>query len=325
MHEIQQFLSLYADYSNKEEQSHIIRSLTEPIDYIIGLPGKKIRPLLCLLGYARHNQLIEDALPAAHALELFHNFTLMHDDMMDAADLRRGQPTVHLKFNTSQAILSGDAMMILAYQYLFKATNKAQTHRIGTLFSKVAMDICIGQQMDMDFENERSVTTDEYLEMVRLKTAVLLGASLQIGSLLGGGTEEEAKLLYEYGVTLGVAFQIQDDYMDLYGSTDQVGKVNGGDILRNKKTHLVCSYLQNATTAQQSTLHQLLDATSTDPEEKIAAVKDLFAIVGHKEKIQSEIKTRFDLAQTILDSIPDPSNNNQTLALLAEEIKHRRK
>jgi geranylgeranyl diphosphate synthase type II len=212
--------------------------LYAPVAYSLMIGGKRLRPALMLHTASLFSEDINHVLPAAMAIEIFHNFTLLHDDIMDRADVRRGLPTVHKKYNENAAILSGDAMSILAFKYLAKG-NGAGFHDLLSLFSKTAIEVCEGQQLDMDFETRDDVTVDEYLEMIRLKTAVLIACSLKIGAILSNASAEDADLLYEYGIHIGLAFQLQDDWLDVYGNPDIFGKKQGGDICANKKTYLL--------------------------------------------------------------------------------------
>lgn len=243
------------------------RGLYDPIQYIMSLGGKRIRPLLMLMATEAVGSDMKLALDGAMAVELFHNFTLLHDDIMDDAPLRRGQQTVHEKYSVNTAILSGDAMMILAYQ----ALGKYQRADVFEIFSKMAIEVCEGQQMDMDFEVRGDVTIPEYIEMIKLKTSVLIGAALQIGALLGGATAKGAQHLYEYGVNIGIAFQIQDDVLDTYGSP-KVGKQKCGDIIQNKKTYLYLKALELSTEADKAELLSLYSHSPADPAAKIEEV-----------------------------------------------------
>ena len=245
--------------------------LYAPIRYILELGGKRIRPLLMLMAAEAVGSDMKIALDGAMAVELFHNFTLLHDDIMDDAPLRRGQQTVHEKYSVNSAILSGDAMMILAYQ----AIGKYQRAEIYDIFSKMAIEVCDGQQMDMDFEVRDDVTIGEYIEMIKLKTSVLIGAALQIGALLGGASEAAAQHMYEYGVNVGIAFQIQDDVLDTYGSP-KVGKQKCGDIIQNKKTYLYLKALELSTEADQKALLALYNQSPTDPTAKIQDVLRIY-------------------------------------------------
>ena len=246
--------------------------LYEPCKYLLQLGGKRVRPVLCLMGNELFGEINADAWHAGYAIELFHNFSLIHDDIMDKAPLRRGKQTVHEKYGLTAGILSGDVMNIYAYEQL--AQVKTSLPQILRLFNKTAIEVCEGQQWDMDFEARNDVHIDEYIYMITLKTSVLLACALKMGALIGGATEGNANKLYEFGKNLGIAFQLQDDYLDAYGATDKLGKQNGGDIKANKKTYLLLKALENSSIAQRTSLDQLLNS---DDEGKVAATLQLFS------------------------------------------------
>lgn len=260
------------------------RELYEPCAYILRLGGKRIRPALLLLGHELFADDLEAALPAAAAVELFHNFTLMHDDIMDAAPLRRGQPTVHTKYDVNTGILSGDVMLIHAYRFLAQSADAQTIAPLLDVFNRTAIEVCEGQQMDVNFEARADVSIPEYIRMIELKTAVLLGAALEMGAICARAPQADAEHLYHFGRLAGIAFQIQDDYLDTYGDPATFGKQVGGDILQNKKTLLVLKTLETASSADRDQLSNLLSAgtplekTSSleNPAAKIAAVRDIF-------------------------------------------------
>ncbi|MDB5197063.1 MAG: polyprenyl synthetase [Flaviaesturariibacter sp.] len=224
------------------------QTLYNPASYFLGLGGKRVRPVLCLMGNELFDEINPDAWQVATAIELFHNFTLIHDDIMDNAPLRRGMQTVHDKFGSSTALLAGDVMLVVAYEYLNKVTTTGKyNYSINHLFNKTAKEVCEGQQLDMDFEKESVVHFDEYLNMINLKTSVLLAASLKLGAILGGAGERNQNLIYEFGRKLGLAFQVQDDYLDAFGDPEKFGKQVGGDIKSNKKTFLLIHAMETAT------------------------------------------------------------------------------
>ena len=247
-------------------------SLYEPNEYFLQLGGKRIRPVLCLMGNELFDDIKPDAWEVAHAIELFHNFTLIHDDIMDKAPLRRGMPTVHTKYGESTALLAGDVMLVVAYDYLNKISS-GFLHQILHIFNKTAKEVCEGQQQDMNFEKKTYVSLDEYLKMIELKTSVLLAASLQMGAILGGAGLRNQNLLYEFGRKLGIAFQIQDDYLDAFGDPQKFGKQTGGDILANKKTFLLIHALETADQSQKKELEFLLN---NNPENKIKKVLEIY-------------------------------------------------
>ena len=246
-------------------------SLYDPNEYFLKLGGKRIRPVLCLMGNELFDEVKEDAWHVGTAIELFHNFTLIHDDIMDKAPLRRGMETVHSKYGESTALLAGDVMLVTAYEELNKISIE-YLKSILTLFNKTAKEVCEGQQMDMDFEKMDKVSMDEYITMITLKTSVALAASLQTGAILGGAGERNQHLLYDFGKKLGIAFQIQDDYLDAFGDPDKFGKQVGGDILSNKKTFLLLHALETATAHQQKELRDLLTASSDSKIEKVLQI-----------------------------------------------------
>ncbi len=279
-------------------------NLHSPISYILNLGGKRIRPVLLLLSANAFGKSSEKAMPAALAIELFHNFTLMHDDIMDAAPLRRGKATVHEKWNTNTAILSGDAMMIEAYK-LLTLMPAAQLPEMLGLFNATAMEVCQGQQHDMDFEIRDNVSLQEYLDMIALKTAVLLGSSLKLGAIVGGAAPREADLLYTFGKMAGMGFQIQDDYLDAFGDALLVGKQTGGDILANKKTCLIIRAMEKASPAQRQELSALyFGRNQYKPEVKVAKVLELFHSLKIDEETLALSKSYFAQAEQALSELP---------------------
>ncbi len=246
-------------------------SLYEPSEYFLKIGGKRIRPVLCLLGNELFSDLNPDAFLAANAVELFHNFSLVHDDMMDEASLRRGQPTVHTKYDSNTALLVGDIMVIRAYEYL-QGIQSNHLSKILGLFNQTAREVCEGQQLDMDYAKRNTVTLEEYIHMITLKTSVLLAASLQMGAIIGGAGDHNCNHLYEFGKKLGIAFQIQDDYLDAFGDAKLFGKEAGGDIKQNKKTFLLIRALETANAVQLETLNKLLAADSEDKVEKVLEI-----------------------------------------------------
>ncbi len=260
-------------------------TLYDPCRYFLGLGGKRIRPVLCLMGNELFGEIMEDAWHAAAGLELFHNFTLIHDDIMDKAPLRRGFETVHAKYDLSTGILSGDVMSIYAYQHIAKVRHALP--EVLAAFNKMAIEVCEGQQWDMDFERQDDVSLDAYLRMIELKTSVLLATSIQIGALLGGATAGSADKLYEFGKNLGMAFQLQDDYLDAFGDTEKTGKQQGGDIRDNKKTFLLLTALDRADGAQRQEINRLMKTEDADKVPGMLAVfSDLGVDVSCREMVQ---------------------------------------
>ena len=268
------------------------RSLFDPITYTLSLGGKRIRPALALMACDLFGGKNEDVLQPALGLEVFHNFTLLHDDLMDEADRRRDKPTVHKLWNPNVAILSGDAMLICAYQLVAKANDKA----ILELFSRTALEICAGQQYDMEFESRSDVTEEEYLEMIRLKTAVLLACALKVGAMIGGATTADADALYDYGIHIGLAFQLQDDLLDGYGDPKTFGKNIGGDILCNKKTFLLINALSVASEEQRQVMEDWMARKTYDAQEKIAAFTNLYNELSIRDLTERRIEDYYRMA-----------------------------
>ena len=268
------------------------RSLFDPITYTLSLGGKRIRPALALMACDLFGGKNEDVLQPALGLEVFHNFTLLHDDLMDEADRRRDKPTVHKLWNPNVAILSGDAMLICAYQLVAKANDKA----ILELFSRTALEICAGQQYDMEFESRSDVTEEEYLEMIRLKTAVLLACALKVGAMIGGASAADADALYDYGIHIGLAFQLQDDLLDVYGDPKTFGKNIGGDILCNKKTFLLINALSVASEEQRQVMEDWMARKTYDAQEKIAAFTNLYNELSIRDLTERRIEDYYRMA-----------------------------
>ena len=279
------------------------QGLFAPIDYTLRLGGKRLRPLLCCVATATFSPEWQRALPAAAALEIFHNFTLLHDDLMDRSPLRRGQETVFRRWGDNTAILSGDAMSIEAYASLAEIEEKALLGVIVPLFSQMALEVCIGQQLDMEFETRSEVRPEEYMEMIRLKTSVLLGASLQIGALIGGAQPAEALRLYEAGVQLGLAFQIQDDLLDVYGDEQTFGKPIGGDIIHAKKTLLLLYTLEQLQGDALSELHSILALSPEERVGKVDRVRQLYDEAGTRAYAEGEVQRLTDKAFSLIDQM----------------------
>ncbi len=296
-------------------------SLYDPAQYILGLGGKRVRPVAVLMGNELVDTINPDAWHVAAAVEVFHNFTLVHDDIMDKAPLRRGLPTVHAKYGNDTALLAGDVMLVVAYDYLNKI-KKDFLHRIITLFNKTAKEVCEGQQIDMDFEKRARVSLDEYVHMIGLKTSVLLAASLQLGAMLGGAGEGNQQHLYQFGKNLGIAFQVQDDYLDAFGDPDKFGKQVGGDILANKKTFLLIHAMETANAAQQTELDELLNGNAPDKVERMLA---LYRACG-ADKWAGELKEKY-LRQALghMEDIAVVSTRKQPLKDLAAFLISREK
>ena len=296
--------------------------LYEPVRYILSLGGKRIRPALVILACDLFAGAVEPALIPAMAIELFHNFTLMHDDIMDRSELRRGSPAVHVKYNENIAILSGDVMSILASRLINQAPGVV-LNMVHDIYTRTAMQVCEGQQMDMNFEKLPAVSEQEYLSMIELKTAVLIAASLKIGAILGGASQRDAEDLYEYGRNLGIAFQLQDDLLDTYGDTEVMGKNKGTDIVDNKKTFLVVQALNLASPAQRKELTGWLEARKFDPGEKIRAVTAILDALHVKEVTRERIQGYYKQALASLKNLNKPEELKSELYNFAGFLMNR--
>ncbi len=289
MYAITDYQSFFIEYLKKQSITKEPQNLYMPIDYILHLGGKRMRPVLTLMAAEIFDVSYVEALPAAMAVEVFHNFSLVHDDIMDAAPLRRGQVTVHEKWDLNTGILSGDAMLILAYQY-FEQYEPVIFRDLAKLFSKTALEVCEGQQLDVDFEVRDDVTIPEYLQMIQYKTAVLVAAALKMGAIVADTTKENADLIYEFGLNLGLAFQLQDDYLDAFGDPETFGKQVGGDIIENKKTYLYLKAMQFSSESQKVQLKGFFGVQLDNSEEKIEAVKEIFNESGASKMTQEAIE-----------------------------------
>jgi geranylgeranyl diphosphate synthase type II len=295
-------------------------AILKPVNYILGLGGKRIRPLLTLLSAQAFSDDIDDAIYPAIAMEVFHNFTLMHDDIMDNAPIRRGQPTVHEKWNRDVAILSGDAMLIQAYQLIMKTKSECLADVLET-FNTTALEVCVGQQLDMDFQFRNDVSVDEYIEMIRLKTSVLLGGSMKIGAIIGGASESDRQAIYNFAIALGLSFQLWDDYLDTFGETSKIGKKVGGDILANKKTYLMISAFALANAEQKSIL--LAQQDNINSEEKIQIVQSIFRDLKLDSRITQEADLYFHKAISELNLIAVEDMKKESLRQLAQALHKR--
>lgn len=311
------FKELVEIFSEKFKVSHFPAqpaTLYEPGNYFLSIGGKRIRPVICLMGNELFGEIHPNAYDAATAIELFHNFTLMHDDIMDKATLRRGVPTVHVKYNDSTALLTGDVMMIVAYEYLARL-DKNILPRILQLFNRTAREVCEGQQLDMDFEQRTDVSLAEYIRMIELKTSVLVAASLQTGAILGGASEGNCHHLYEFGRNLGIAFQVQDDYLDAFGDPEKFGKEPGGDIRQNKKTFLLLHALEVADAGQRTKLHRLMEENPADKVEQVLAI---FRECNVDEWARNLKQQYLDAAHQHLEAVAVTSRRKVHLAELAD-------
>lgn len=297
-------------------------SLYEPIKYVLSLGGKRIRPVLMLLAYQLYKDDAESIMPTACGLETYHNYTLLHDDLMDNANLRRGHETVHRRWDANTAILSGDSMLVLAYQRIAQC-RKEKLSEVLSLFTETALEIGEGQQYDMDFETRLDVTEDEYIEMIRLKTSVLLACAMKIGAILADASDEDADLLYKYGEKVGLAFQLQDDYLDVYGDTEVFGKAIGGDIMSNKKTYMLINAYQKADEKQREELHHWITAAEPVAAEKIAAVTRLYNEIGIDRLAKEKIAQYFAESETYLNKVSVSEERKTELRKYAAQLLNR--
>ena len=297
--------------------------LYKPIKYIVSLGGKRLRPILTLMICDFFEKDYKEALPAALAIELFHNFSLIHDDIMDEAPLRRGKETVHNKWDLNTGILSGDAMLILAYQ-LFEKYEPKKFSELAKLFSTTALQVCEGQQYDVDFETRNNVTIPEYLKMIEYKTAVLLGAAMKMGTIVAEAKENCKENSYEFGRNLGIAFQLQDDYLDCFGNPETFGKQVGGDIITNKKTFLYLKTLENCNDSEAQELVRLFSSTPKDPTDKIKKVKDLYVKSGAAEDSLQEIFTYTEKANSIIERLNISNENKLILKMFSDQLMNRK-
>lgn len=298
------------------------QNLYEPIHYILELGGKRLRPVLTLMTAEIFNCDYKKALDAALSIEVFHNFSLVHDDIMDAAPLRRGKQTVHEKWDLNTGILSGDAMLIMAYQ-LFENYDAHIFRALAKLFSKTALEVCEGQQYDVDFETRDDVTIPEYLKMIEYKTAVLVGAAMKMGAIVANASEEEQDKIYEFGRLLGIAFQLQDDYLDAFGDPETFGKQVGGDIIENKKTYLYLKALEFSNASDSHQLKQLFSVNLEDNSDKIETIKTFFISTGSAEATQKEIKNYTQKAFTVLDSLMVSEDKKENLKTFGNNLMNR--
>jgi geranylgeranyl diphosphate synthase type II len=312
----------FSDYFLQQDFFRQPKNLYEPIGYILNLGGKRIRPILTLMAAEIFDTPLQKALPAAMAVEVFHNFSLVHDDIMDDAPLRRGKATVHEKWDLNTGILSGDAMLILAYQF-FENYEPAVFKALAKLFSKTALEVCEGQQYDVDFENRDDVTIVEYLKMIEFKTAVLVAAALKMGAIIAETTTENANLIYDFGLNLGIAFQLQDDYLDCFGNPETFGKQVGGDIIENKKTYLYLKTVEFAKPAEREELLHLYSIQPQDNAEKIASVKEIFIQTGAATATQKAIEAFTLKSFETLEKMEISDEKKKALQTFGEALMNR--
>ncbi|BAO75226.1 polyprenyl synthetase family protein [Winogradskyella sp. PG-2] len=313
------FISYLEDFTVDKEP----KNLYTPINYILRLGGKRLRPVLTLMTAEVFGEEAAEAMNAALSVEVFHNFSLVHDDIMDDAPLRRGKETVHEKWDVNTGILSGDAMLILAYQ-LFENYEPNTFQALAKLFGKTALEVCEGQQYDVDFETRNDVTIQEYLKMIEYKTAVLVGAAMKMGAIVAKASSEDQKAIYDFGRYLGVAFQLQDDYLDAFGNPETFGKQVGGDIIENKKTYLYLKTLELGSASEQSSLVNTMSDNSISDETKVKIVKDLFNNSGASETTQIAVKHYTTKAFKVLEGLNVSEDKKQLLRLFGEQLMNRR-
>ncbi len=298
------------------------QSLYDPVKYVLSIGGKRVRPVLMLLAYNMYKEDPERILMPACALETYHNYTLLHDDLMDNADVRRGVPTVHRKWDANTAILSGDSMLVLAYHRMLQCDADKQPE-VMSLFTETALEIGEGQQYDMEFENRNDVTEAEYIEMIRLKTSVLLACALKIGAILAGASSEDADNLYKFGEQIGLAFQLQDDLLDVYGDPKVFGKAVGGDITCNKKTYMLINAFQRANDNQRAELERWVTAKDFDRNEKVAAVTDIYNQIGIRQICEEKINYYFEESKKYLANVNVADERKEILRQYTAEMMKR--
>ena len=300
------------------------KSLYDPIEYVLAAGGKRIRPSFVLMAYNLFHDDVDRILPVATALETYHNYTLLHDDLMDKADMRRGRPTVHKKWDDNTAILSGDTMLVLAYEHLAKCDTKYLKPALD-LFTETALEVSEGQQFDMEFETRNDVAEEEYIEMIRLKTSVLLACALKMGAVVAGASDADANALYAFGEKVGLAFQLQDDLLDVYGDPKVFGKAIGGDITSNKKTFMLINAFNRADAETRTELERWTTATEFDPAEKIAAVTEIYNRLGIDKLAEQRIKEYFEQSRQHLDELSVSDDRKAVLREYTERMMNRKK
>ncbi|MBF1457034.1 polyprenyl synthetase family protein [Prevotella nigrescens] len=324
MYTSNELLEIINQYLSKLSYDRKPASLYEPIKYVLDLGGKRIRPILMLLSYNLYKDNPQEILSSACALETYHNYTLLHDDLMDEAPLRRGQQTVHMKWNANQAILSGDSMLVLAYERLAKCDTK-HLEAVMSLFTETALQIGEGQQYDMEFEMRNDVAVEEYIEMIRLKTSVLLACATKMGAILADATQEDAENLYKFGEQIGLAFQLQDDYLDVYGDAKVFGKKIGGDIVSNKKTYMLITAFNQANTGQRAELENWINKKDFNTEEKIVAITRLYNEIGIDKLAKEKMNFYYEQGKNFLDAVKLPDERKEALAEYAAKMMKRQK
>lgn len=322
MQSIQEYQKQISDYFEALQLVKEPKNLYDPIQYIVSLGGKRMRPVLTLMATEVFDTDSKKAIPAATAIEIFHNFSLVHDDIMDDAPLRRGHETVHEKWNVNTAILSGDAMLILAYQH-FEEYEPPVFRDLAKLFSKTALEVCEGQQYDVDFETREDVTIPEYLKMIEYKTAVLVAAAMKMGAIVAETSTENADLIYDFGLNLGLAFQLQDDYLDAFGNPETFGKQVGGDIIENKKTYLYLKAIEFAKSEEKDQLLHLFSIQPNDNSDKIESVKEIFNTTGASDATKKAIEEYTFKAFETLEKINITADKKALLKVFGENLMRR--
>ena len=319
---IEKLQSLIESEIKKQKYGNKPQSLYEPIHYLMSIGGKRLRPLLVLLAYRLYKPDVKSIVPYAVAVEAFHNFTLMHDDIMDKAPLRRGKETVHKKWNVNTAILSGDVMLVKVYE-MFSKLEPAKFKTVIERFNRCAAEVCEGQQWDMEFEASENVTEREYINMIRLKTAVLLGFSLELGAILADAPENDRELLREFGTNIGVGFQLKDDLLDAYADPKKFGKQVGGDIIANKKTYLLIQAIAQSSTAQRRELDSWLKAKKFRKSAKVEAVKAIYDSLDIPKLTGKKVNQYFDKGFSSLDALTVPEESRNVLRAFTEALIER--
>jgi len=322
MHTIEHYRNTFIEYLEDYSQPKQPENLYQPISYILELGGKRLRPVLTLLTAEIFNADCKAALDAALSIEVFHNFSLVHDDIMDEAPLRRGQETVHQKWDLNTGILSGDAMLIMAYQ-LFENYQPNTFLALAKLFSKTALEVCEGQQYDIDFETRNDVTVSEYLKMIEYKTAVLVGAAMKMGAIIAKASLDDQNNIYEFGKNLGIAFQLQDDYLDAFGDPETFGKQVGGDIIENKKTYLYLKALEYSESPAKEQLGYLFSSQSNNSNEKIETVKDIFEASGSAKATKKAIEDYTEKAFSVLELLQISEDKKLLLKEFGQQLMNR--
>ncbi|MGC1516680.1 MAG: polyprenyl synthetase family protein [Maribacter sp.] len=323
MHSIHEYRSAFIDYLEAKKITKEPRNLYEPVSYILGLGGKRLRPILVLMATEIFDKDYTEALDAALAIEVFHNFSLVHDDIMDDAPVRRGKTTVHEKWDVNTGILSGDAMLIMAYQ-LFEGYEPLVFRQLAMLFSKTALEVCEGQQYDVDFETRDDVMLPEYLKMIEYKTAVLVAAALKMGAIVAGGSAQAQADMYDFGLNLGIAFQLQDDYLDVFGDPKTFGKQVGGDIIENKKTYLYLKAMNSGSESIKKELEHLYSIQPKETEIKVNAVRAIFMKTKADEATQNAIKDYTEKAFQVLVKIDISAEKKSLLRQFGDNLMKRK-